>query len=279
MQSKTFTTLLALFLPICVTAQAQVPVLLSASGDYRIAYSAPAQSSRIGNAVLLRYYSFNTAKNFGTSAQVLVACDGSWISTTFRDVFHFGEPLTLAQQEAEARSKESPMVPFAIEQTSIGASEVALAEQFARKAPVLCKSANREPKNSFVSISRSGEEKDTFQTTMLVTGTSAKVDGAIDVWLRRTEYQQIPMKGVDGKPWELDGKVQKSPEATGKYMLIRSAFDCKLRQIGTYEQSVYEAGKVTPDSDAIPRAKMRMSSAVPGTVGESQLDWICALYS
>ena len=260
------------------SAQLQQPMPLGVSGDYRIAISSPSQTTRIGNAVLLRYYAFKVNEKYGRSSQFLFSCDGSWVSTEFRDVFHFGEALTFSEQEKEAVSKEDSLVSYATEQTAIGTSEIAFVDQIARRLTAICKNAGREPKNTFITVAVSEIENDLFNTISLVTGTSAKIDGAIDVWMRTTEYKRAPFKGPDGSPVLLKGVVQKLSEPTGKYSLARNAYDCRQRRMGTYALSSYAAGQVTPETNSIDRDKLRLSAVAPGTVGENQLDWVCALY-
>jgi hypothetical protein len=270
----------ALLLVACApaVAQSKQPITLGNTTEYRVSISAPTQSTRIGNAVLRRHHNFNVEQKYGSSAHVLVSCDGSWISTTFRDVFHYAEAMTTLEQEEDAKAKEEALDPNAIELTSVSTSEITFAEKIARNAQQYCKSAGREPKNSFIPVSRSAEENGIVKTTSIVTGTSAKVDGAIDIWMRTTEYKRETMLNADGKPIVLNGIAQKYNDPTGKYTMHRVAYDCRQRRMGTYELSIYEAGKVTPDSDSIPREKLRLSAVTPGTVGESQLDWVCALY-
>jgi hypothetical protein len=198
---------------------------------------------------------------FRYESQFLLACDGTWVSTTF----NFGE---------------DNIAPDAIFQTTVSTSEINLIDQIARRAPSLCKSAGREPKNVFIPIAQSGEEDEKSSTTSLITGTSGSPEsGIIDVWLRVTEYKKVELKDPDGKPRTIMGKVFKFREATGKYTLQRSAYDCRSRRTGTYEFSTYAAGKVTPERISIPREKLRFSSVAPGTVGETLLNWVCLVYS
>jgi hypothetical protein len=274
------TAIATLLLVACVpaAAQSQQPITLGNTTEYRVSISAPTQSARIGNAVLLRHHNFNIEQNYGSSAHILVACDGSWISTSFRDVLHYAEAMTTLEQEKDAKAKEEALDPYAIEQTSVGTSEITFADQIARKAQQYCKVAGREPKNSFIPVARSAEENGIVKTISIVTGTSAKVDGAIDVWTRTTEYKREAILNADGKPIVIGGIAQKTTKPTGKYAMQRVAYDCRQRRMGTYELSTYEAGKVTPESESVPREKLRLSVVTPGTVGESQLDWVCALY-
>ncbi len=260
------------------SAQSQAPIILGTKSELRVSISAPAQASRIGNAVLLRYNTFNVGEKFGTSARILVACDGSWISTTFRDVVQYGNTMTPAEQESDAGVREEALDPFSIDQVSVGASELALADQISRRAPQYCKAAGREPRNSFIPVSQSAEEDGITRTTSIVTGTAARVGGAVDVWMRETEYKREPILRPDQTPFSFNGVVQKLTKPTGKYKLNRVAYDCSQRTSGIYESSIYEAGKVTPETYSIPREKVRLSAVTPVTVGESNLDWVCALY-
>ncbi len=269
-----------LLLLVCKTtaAQSQEPVLLGNTKEFRVAISSPASSARVGNALLLRHYSFNAEQKYGRTAHLLVSCDGTWISTTFRDVFHLGEVLTISEQDKSAKTKETPLDPYSIEQTNVSTSLVALADQIARRAGQYCKTASREPKNSFIPVAQTSEENSILTATSLVTGTSAKVDGSIDVWMRSTEYKREDVLDQTGKPLAVNGVIQRSTKPTGKYTMQRVAYDCRRRRMGTYELSVYEAGKTIPDSESMPREKLRLSPVTPGTVGESQLDWVCAIY-
>jgi hypothetical protein len=259
-------------------AQNQQPFTLGTSVGYVVSISSLSQSVRIGNAVMLRYNSFNVAQKFGTSARLLVACDGSWLSSTFQEVFQYGALLTPAEQENDAVTREEALDAIAIEMNTVGSSRLLFADQIVRSAPQHCKLAGREPRNAFIPVSRSADENGIFHTTSIITGTSTRTGGTIDLWMRTTEYKRQPALNPDGTPVTLEGITQKTTKATGRFSLQRIAFDCNQRRAGTYQLSTYEPGRSTPETRTIDRDKLRLSAMTPGTVGENELDWVCSLY-
>lgn len=259
-------------------AQSLNPIVIGTFEQQRVAISAQSQSSRLGNAALLRIHLFNEVEEFGSSSMLLVACDGTWLSTTFKDVIQVGKPMTAAQQEEDARQREGKLDSNPIEIGTARSSSVALANQIVKRSTQICKTAGREPRNTFIPIAQSAIEDSKFTTTFFVSGTTSQVAGAIDIWIRNEEYRRTVWKDDAGKPMVFKGVEQMITESTGNYYMNRTTFDCKQRRFGVFETIEYQAGKGNPESNSIPREKARMTSVVPGTVGETQLELICSIY-
>ena len=236
-------------------------------------------ATRVGSAVMVKMYAINRNNKYGYSHRVLLNCDNKWISTTFFDNFHF-ETLSGPQEFIDRLDRKEPEYDrVAIEQATIGASELKYVDALSKRTAAICKSANREPRNTLIPISSSAQEGDLGKTYELVTGTSSKVGKELDVWLRTSEYKRNEIKDSDGKVLLVDGQAQYSYERTRSYAMRRSAFNCEQRKLTTYEISTYTGDSATPNSEVYDRDKIKLTSAVPGSIGESQLEWICALYS
>lgn len=83
---------------------------------------------------------------------------------------------------------------------------------------------------------------------------------------------------VDGKPFVYEGVEQKYKAPTGTHEMHRTAFSCSLRRLRTYQIIEYnKAGNSTKTAD-VPREKLELLDVVPGSVGEAQLDTVCAIY-
>jgi hypothetical protein len=235
-------------------------------------------ATRVGSAVMVKIYAVNRNNKYAYSHRVLLSCENKWISTTFFDNVFF-ENLSGPQDFADRLDRKEPEYDrIAIEQTTIGASELKYVGALSKRTAAICKSANREPRNTLIPISSSIQEGDIGRTQELVTGTRSRVGKEIDVWLRTTEYKRSEIKNTDGSTFLIDGQIQYSYERTKSYSMRRSAFDCEKRKLTTYEVSTYTADSATPNTEAFDRDKVKLTSAVPGSIGESQLDWVCSLY-
>jgi hypothetical protein len=270
--------IVAVALPYQIAVHAQ-PVKL-ASTDTVDFYISPQQDAvRLGSGVMLKVYAINKSNKYGYSHRILAHCEGKWLSTTFQDTFLFDVSTSPTGYFSKLTAEEVKYERTPIELTTFGATKLKYADSLIKRLTNICKSADREPKNFQVPISSSIEDANTTKTQELVTGTSARIGKEIDVWIRTIGYKKSEMKDVEGKVISYDGKTQYIYERISGYEMRRSAFDCGQRKMGTFEVSTYTEGKATPSSDSVDRDKLRLTFAVPDSIGEAQLDWICAIYA
>lgn len=272
--------LLVLFsTPSCTFAQSNAPVELGTFDGMRIAVSSGANNQRVSNAALVRVHNFNLEYKFAVSHTVLLACNGEWISTIIHSATSTPEQRWIAADaERSARAQEEVLPLDAVSITPIAESELFFAKPVARRAQAICKTAGREPKNYLIPVAEAKEDDVNAFSIALVLGTSSKVGSVVDIWTRSTWFKREDYKDKDGKLLVFNGVNQKVKEKTGKYSLDRRAFDCAKQLVGTFESATYETSKSTPESTSIPRDKLRMSSVIPGSVGEAQLEAVCALF-
>lgn len=264
-------------LPLLAGAQTATKIHSQAGSDYYLA--GPPDLVRVGSAVMAKIYDFERDYGHLTSSRVLVACDGSWISTMFLHSFDLGnEKDNILARISRLRGNESSLDRVPIEQTSIAASGVPVARALFNRAKSLCASANREPRNFLIPVAASSDKSAEPRTDSIVTGTASRDGSEVDVWIRKTEYKKTARTRLDGTPILRNGSPLYDFEANGNYTLARTAYDCRARRMGFYELSHYKDGADRPESVSSDRTRLKFSSVVPNSVGETLLDWVCQLY-
>lgn len=271
---------LMLFGQAKVEAASQSPVLIEATDEYRIAISAPSDSSRVGNAVLLRVYYFNFKAKNGYVTRVLASCDGKWVSTDFSQVLQPFDSMTLLEQQQHALIMEDKVELGTSSLSMIKVADAAgsVESVIASKMPNYCKRSGKELRNFYIPIARGTEVDGVMKVAYLATGTSEKLKDTIDVWFQFVEYELVPMRRLDGAPAIGEGSIIKIPKPTGNRELERSTYDCARRRSGLSQQVIYRPGKVEPAVIAHPRESLKLSVVMPNTLGETTLDWVCAIY-
>lgn len=269
---------LLVFAQNAVLAQSQLPIEIGSDKSGRIAVSAGAVNQRAGNAALVRLLKISNDKSPAFAYTVMVACDGSWVTTGIQAAVKLDNRLSFEELESYAKSQEEAVPLGVMEFQNVGESELFYASLLAKKAPQLCKSAGRERRNTLIPVAGADKGDDTGTYLALLLGTAVKKGSVIDIWTRTTSFKRVPYLDANNQPLELNGVVQKKTETTGRYILDHTAFDCRNRTMGTYESAEYAASGMTPVSFAVPRDQMKPSSIVPGSVGEMMLDAVCRIY-
>jgi hypothetical protein len=263
-----------------VFAQGQRPIEIGTIKGNRIAVSAGAGNYRVGNAALVRLLTIQENSLTSTGMTLLVACDGSWISDSIQFAAQFNTKPSFAEIEEYSRANDETLPLARTNFTKIAESTLYFAEPLARKASAICKTASREPRNVIIPVAGYKEKDDLHASVALVLGTSVKRGDVIDIWMRTTWYKRVPILDTNG--FELkspDGEVMANRKVTGKYSLDQTAYDCRNRTMGVFQSAEYESSTSTPVSQSVPREKLRLSSVIPGSVGEAQLEAVCRLYA
>jgi hypothetical protein len=259
-------------------AQASLFIELGTLGEERVAVTGPQFAMRVGNGVLLRSFSWKTGATFANSARLLASCRGQWLSDQFDHDMHearIGWKPPAWQKEAREREVEVLSIP--IELKSWAASDLDLAIPLRPKIEAVCKSASAEPRNVFLPVSSSVPDKSgVSRVSAIVTGTVARKEGLVAVWLRTSEFLWETIK-VNNVAFVVDGVEQKRRVANGNYDMRRVSFDCKARQIGTHQMVSYKS-EGTNTSDILQGRLFSMSDVTPNSVGEAELDAVCMLY-
>ncbi|HZW13835.1 MAG TPA: hypothetical protein VFF81_11675 [Noviherbaspirillum sp.] len=260
-------------------AQSQAPIEIGTVNGIRFAVSS-AGNQRIGNAALVRLLTIQPKEPQVAFAQtILVACDGSWISSNTQFAAQFNTQTTFAELERFAKSRDEAIPLSSVRFESVADSSAVYAPLLAKRAGQICKSAGRETRNTLIPVASYTEKDDIRASSAIVLGTSVKRGDVIDVWTRTTWYKEVPILDANGFAMKhSDGETMTNREATGKFSLDHTAYDCRNRTNGTYEQSQYEKGNSTPVSKSMLRERLRLTSVVPGSVGESELEAVCRLY-
>jgi hypothetical protein len=275
--------LLCLFASSSATSQSPMFLDLGTHSQNRIFVTQGAQNFRVGNAALVRLLQYPENMGIAYAISILAACDGSWLTGSFQFALKTtrgpdGKP-SLPELLSHAKQTDEGVPLDHIEMQSSQDAQFNYTKPLLRAMPGLCKTAASEPRNLILPIAGHNNQDDLATSIGIVLGTSTRVGKKIDVWIRNTEYRFTPTIGADGKPVEFGGVVQKQKQATGKYVLTRTAFNCTERSLGSYELAEYSEKGVSPRTESIPRNRLALSPALPNSVGEAQLDFVCALYA
>lgn len=276
---RTLTTAAVYCIHQLATAQAhQQPIEIGAVNGTKLAVSAGTENQRVGKAVLAHVQGNLTDINVVTSHTVLLACDGSWISTPVQFAAQFNKTAGFSEIERYGKSQEDEIPLDRIFFQGKDESDLDFAAILTKRAPQICKTAGHEPRNILIPVASTVDKDGTGGSMAIVLGTSAKNGNIIDLWIRTTDFKTVPKLDDQGIPITVAGKVQMHRVPVGSYSLGRGAFDCRNREFGFYHSVSYAGPNATPTSDTVQRANLRLSPAVPGSVGEVELDAICKLY-
>ena len=262
---------IALFAVLAVSqdASAAAPIIESAAGGYKITIPYGAENKRVGNAVITTIQWTNGPDDTETD-RVLAACDGSWYALLDVAWVYKGENMI-------SFSTDLPLEPVIFTQTSD--SSALYAGSLKKHAAQLCKMAGAEPRNFVLPVAvGSTRSEDKSTSSALLLGTRTKSSGSIELWIRTSEFEYKPTLDSSGNPMQIAGKPQFTKVATGNYNLHRAGFDCRNRTVSTYQVVSY-VGDAAPKEYSIPRDKVEPDAAIPGTVGEAELETVCKLYS
>jgi hypothetical protein len=267
----------AIWAPVAFS-QDRPPVEIGNYQGYRIAVSNADGNQRVGNGALVRVLMSHTELKVSISHRILLACDGSWISSPIQSTIQFDNPMTFLEQEIFSVKQDESVPLDGVDILKTSESKLIYSNILSRRAQLICKNAGKEPRNVLIPVAESSAIDGVGSSVSLILGSSAKVSTAIDIWARTTWYKFVETKNSDGIPVEGGADSRKTKVATGKYSLERRAFECRERSMATYQSVKYEIGKSTPESSSWPRDKLQLDAVVPGSVGEAQLDAVCALF-
>lgn len=271
-----------LFLVTPAALWAQSGFIRADNSARNMAFTTGANAERVGNAVLVRVLTYdknrNPIFNIGYSSRYLAACDGSWIAGPIQTAFHEGN-WSAERFEADAREKEDAVPLYEIEFQRWSDTTLHFASALKPHLVSICRSAKVEPRNVHIPVASYRDDGKTPGATISVlTGTASRKGSVIDVWIRVSDTKTIPVLGRDNQPLVIAGKEQTQRESIGSYTLQRTAFDCREREIGISQATDYNENGNAIDSRSTARETLKLSSTVPNSVGEGQLDAVCSIY-
>ncbi|WP_141397440.1 hypothetical protein [Polaromonas sp. AER18D-145] len=274
-------TLLGTFLMFSAGTLAQQSGFISLKGNngQQVFVGTGQNAQRIGNAVQTRFHVSQIDPSLTWSGRVLFACNGSWISDNFQTTFHDNTGRSPAEFETLARANEEKTPLDVLELNDWQKSQLLFAAALRPHVNTICKNAAPEPRNYQIPVSEYNEDGGKpGGVASILTGSFSRKRDALDVWLRMSHFKVMPHI-VNGKLFVYEGIEQKYNAPTGTYEMHRIAFSCLSRRLATYQIIEYnKAGKSTQTAD-VPREKLELVDVVPGSVGEAQLDKVCAIYS
>lgn len=234
---------------------------------------------RVGNGVLTRTHAVN-ANGSAVSLQILLACDGSWISEVLQAGVSNQPTFDPVKMEAAAISQEDHPPLDVVHIMSTAESELLTAVTLGKNARKICKGAFSEHRG--VTIPVAGyvtDGKAPGGIISIVVGTAKRNGGSIDLWLRTTSFTSKDILAPDGSPIIDERGVhltQKTP--TGASSLTHQAMDCAKRATSTIQSIEYNtAGGVIADS-GVSKQPFIFHDVIPDSVGEAELVAVCRIY-
>ena len=244
----------------------------------RLAVSNGNINQRIGNAVLVRVQSKHDGIDLWTSEALLLACDGSWISSAIHATTAYEKDFGFAAVERMGRSEEKEVPLDTVTFSGIDDSFEVTAPVLKRRATQLCRKAGPEPRNTLVPVASATNQDGTGRSYAIVLGTITRYGPVLDVWIRRSDFTVEPLRDPKGNPITRSGTTVLQNVPTSAYSLVRSSFNCKERTYGISQSVDYANEHGASKSTSIPRVEMKLDAVIPDSVAESQLDAICRLY-
>ena len=260
---------------------AQRPLLIPlGERDGQVSYLSIGQDlRRIGTGVIFTIVSTRNDRTFGYINAAVAGCNGEWITSSVNSYLKAGPEVEPQQLLSDFTRRQTDISLTAVDFQDAASSQLFYAQQVSKRAQALCKQAAAEPRNIFITVGNAPDSSKTGTSWAIVSGTARVKGDEIDVWLRGTSYTEEPIFLTDGKIWEIDGEVQKSKTAAERYTMSRRAFNCRDRTAASYESIEYADRVSAPRAWSEPREKLVLTSVVPGSVGEGQLEAVCRLYS
>lgn len=258
-------------------AQAQTGsfVNLGTSGSFKTYAGSGSNASRVGNGVLL--FIHQISDDYSSSAQILAACNGSWLSSPAR--FAYVEALNVSAAERAAREQvpRYPLDPIDLKDWS-QQNEVQVGAALRPHIKEICRTAAGEPKNLAIPVSSFAEKTDDLGGSIaFLSGTIVRKGAVIEAWTRTSYFNREPIL-VQGKPFMVGGVAQHTKKATGAYDMRRIAVHCTDRQMATYQTIDYDVNGNSSNEITVPKDRVEFLAVAPGTVGEAQLDALCRIY-
>lgn len=270
--------LLSAILFLSANTHAQTFLNIGNSDGFEIFAPKGDANVRIGNAVLARVVEVNAERQLGFAWVVLAACDGSWVSTPIQSTIKTLELVT--PQIIYKYSKETDLpIPY---QSAFFVptkqQNLQYVKAISRNAAALCKTAEKEPRNILIPVVRTEKDSTTDSSTAILSGTSIWSKNTIELWLRVSDFKQVPYLDEKGNEMENQGRKITRPEATGAMQKIRAIINCKDRLLTYSELIEYPNSNAAPKRTSFPRDPLERNSVIPGSSGEALLDSVCTLY-
>lgn len=228
---------------------------------------------RVGNSVLFTVHERLDPEGRALFiASHLAACDGSWVSSAIGWSSINDSSLTLRQQQAHllAEMQKPKKLPVAMLDWS---SDIGM-ELSGHRSRVLssCKSAQPAPRNTLVPITNADE-----RVHSIVLGTVSRKGNMMEMWVNEARYRERPTL-LDGKPYIRDGVEVTHAAFTGQTKLTRQIHNCAERSVSMTAVTEYDdSGKVI-NSISRDRSQAEFFEAVPGSIGEELLDFVCKVF-
>lgn len=257
------------------SAQTGSFINLGTIGSFKTYAGSGSNANRIGNGVLL--FVHQISGEFSTSAQVVAACNGSWLSTPFRFAYVEAPNVSAAETAAREQVPRYPIEPIDLADWS-QQTEIQFGAALKRHVKEICRTAAAEPRNWAIPVSIFAEKtEDSGGSISFLSGTIVRKGAVIEAWTRTSYFTREPIM-VQGKPFLIGEVAQHTKKATGAYDMKRISVHCTDRQMTTYQTIEYDIKGITLNEISVPRDRAEFSAVAPGTVGEAQLDALCRIY-
>jgi hypothetical protein len=137
----------------------------------------------------------------------------------------------------------------------------------------LCKGARQAPRQLIVPVSAAGDS-----VYSALPATAKRTGSVVEIWTEVSPftsephiYNSVPLRRPDGTP--LMRTV-----FSGEKRLAKEMFNCATREHGVTAVVTYDASGKIESRASQSKEESGFEELVPGSVGESMLDFVCRLY-
>ncbi len=220
---------------------------------------------RLGNAVIFFVVSEKESERSVTGH--LAACDFSWASNIlYRPMLDQTQTDQQLVADSTARFEEELVTPIEIKATP--AKLAPFGELIRSNISTLCKTGRPAPTTMQLTISQQADGVATVYA-----GRVTRTGGLIDAWIRRVRLEANPAFLQGSEPGKLPNPFLKSTKVVGKMV-----FDCKRRMAAVLTYQDYDKEGKPTDSGTIQRKDLNFQEPVPGSVGDTEIDFICKVF-
>lgn len=208
---------------------------------FRVGVPSSAGAVRVGKRAVLVHVLLSS-RVMSRAEQVLLACDGSWVSSPRLTL-----PTGSGERSFEDLEKwavENQWVPVhPIRFDDLGMTSL-FAEPLRRVAGEICATARPEPRNLQLTVAQEPPEGGSVgHSHALVVGSAVRKRERVQMWVRSSELLQEMASWPDGRTMEANGKPILKAVPTGNYTMTRWTVDCDrlaIRKDVTREFSAYQ---------------------------------------
>lgn len=224
------------------------------------------QAYRVGKGVLIASLEHPSTDPAGLAGEVHFAgCDAKWVVEAFAQDFELDGVNGARALESRLFAKlAKPTAPSTIFDSWPSAPDHVLNKN-RKKILDACRTAPPAPRNWFIPLARASDLQ-----ALLVTGSGKRQGNAVEAWTKDVRFTR--------RRDTILGPEVAMIQFAGGYFMTRTSYDCANRTMTNFESIEYADNGSVVDIYQVPQEKRKPKAAVPGSIGEAQLEAICMVF-